>query len=43
MNGCIKKDEKEEYTYTGGRGEAVIDYVLGGREVERIEKLRTRG
>lgn len=41
MNGCVRGDEKGEYTYTGGRGETVIDYILGNREViDRAEKLK---
>lgn len=28
MNGGVRGDEKGEYTYTGGRGESVIDYVV---------------
>lgn len=40
LNGSIRGDEEGEYTYTGERGETVIDYALGGREiVEEIEKL----
>jgi len=39
-NGDIKGDGEGEWTYTGGRGESVIDYVLG--EVgtkEYVEKM----
>lgn len=28
MNGGVRGDEKGEYTYTEGRGESVIDYVV---------------
>lgn len=28
MNGGVRGDEKGEYTYTGGGGESVIDYVV---------------
>jgi len=39
-NGNIKVDEEGEYTYTGGKGETVIDYVIGEREVkEEIKKM----
>lgn len=39
VNGCIKGDEKGEYTYTGRRGETVIDCVLDREVMERIERL----
>jgi len=40
FNGNIKGDDKEEYTYTGGRGESVIDYIIGdGRVRDRIERM----
>ena len=32
LNGNMKGDEEGEYTYTGGRGESVIDYVITGEE-----------
>ncbi|XP_043280376.1 uncharacterized protein [Venturia canescens] len=35
LTGNIEGDEEGEYTYTGGRGETVIDYVIGDE--------RTRG
>lgn len=36
----MKGDEEGEFTYTGGRGDTVIDYVIGEEEVrERISKL----
>jgi len=31
-NGCIKGDEDGEFTFTGGRGNSVIDYVIGEEE-----------
>ena len=41
LDGNIAGDEKGEYTYTAGRGETVIDYVLGDgntrRGIERME------
>ncbi|XP_070157223.1 uncharacterized protein [Polyergus mexicanus] len=41
INGNIKGDEKGEYTYTGGRGNTVIDYVLGNEGIwEKIERLK---
>jgi len=40
FNGNIKGDDKGEYTYTGGRGESVIDYIVGdGRIKDRIERI----
>lgn len=41
MNGCKKGDEGGEYTFTGGRGNTTIDYVIADEEVrERIECIR---
>jgi len=41
LNGETEGDEEGNWTYTGGRGESVIDYVLveeeGREEVERLE------
>jgi len=37
MNGCTRGDEKGEFTFTGGRGNTIIDYVIG--EVEAREKV----
>jgi len=41
LNGEAEGDEEGNWTYTGGRGESVIDYVLveeeGREEVERLE------
>lgn len=34
FNGVVKGDEEGEYTYTGGRGNTVIDYVIGDEEVK---------
>jgi len=42
LNGNIKGDEDGEYTYTGSRGNTVIDYILGNEGLrERIERLET--
>ncbi|XP_070531360.1 golgin subfamily A member 6-like protein 22 [Cardiocondyla obscurior] len=38
LNECIKGDEEEEWTYTGGRGNTVIDYVIS--DVESKSKIR---
>lgn len=41
LNGCVKGDEEEEYTYVSEKGCTVIDYVLGNEEVrEKIEKVK---
>jgi len=35
-----RKDKDGEYTFTGGKGGTVIDYVLGNKEVrDKIEKM----
>jgi len=40
LNGNIKGDEDGEYTYTGSRGNTVIDYVLGNEGLrERTERV----
>ncbi|XP_024867350.1 uncharacterized protein LOC112451550, partial [Temnothorax curvispinosus] len=40
FNGGIRGDEEGEWTYTGGRGESVIDYVLGDRRTrEKVERV----
>ena len=40
LNGNMEGDEEGEYTYTGGRGETVIDYVLGDeRTREGLERM----
>ena len=41
LNGSIKGDENGDITYLGGRGETIIDYVLGEWKMkERVEKLK---
>lgn len=35
LNGNIKGEERGEWTYTGGRGESVIDYVIGDEKTRR--------
>lgn len=40
-NGAIRGDEEGEFTFTGGKGDTVIDYVVGNREVkEGIKRMR---
>lgn len=40
MNRDMERDEEREYTFTGGRGNTVIDYVIRGEEVRaRVESL----
>lgn len=39
-NGNLRGDERGEFTYTGGKGDSVIDYVIvNQRAWDRIEKL----
>lgn len=39
-NGNLRGDERGEFTYTGGRGDSVIDYVIVNQGAwDRIEKL----
>jgi len=41
LNGSIRGDEQGEYTFTGGAGNTVIDYVMGEEEVrDRVRSLR---
>lgn len=40
LNGSTKGDEKGEYTYTGGKGNTVIDYVIGDERIrEEVVRL----
>lgn len=41
MNGNIEGDEEWEWTFTGGgRGNTVIDYVLGNEDTrEKVERM----
>jgi len=44
LNGGIRGDEEGNWTYTGSRGESVIDYVLVNEEVEEeMDQLGNRG
>lgn len=41
LNGNVRGDEEGEWTFTGGRGNTVIDYVIGNEESrERIRNLK---
>jgi len=41
FNGNIVGDEEGEFTFTGGKGSTVIDYVIGDEEVrEKIESMK---
>lgn len=41
MNGQVEGDEEAKWTYIGGRGKSVIDYVMGYERVwEMVVKLR---
>lgn len=40
LNGDMRQDEEGEWIYTGGRGDSVIDYVIGDIRVkERIDRM----
>ena len=40
INGNVEGDDEGEWTYTGGRGNSVIDYVLENEDTrERVERL----
>lgn len=41
FNGCTKGDEKGEFTFTAGRGNTVIDYIIGEKRMwDRIERIK---
>jgi len=41
FNGNVRGDENGKFTFTGGKGNTVIDYIMGEEEVkERIERMR---
>lgn len=41
FNGSMEGDEEGEYTFIGGKGNTVIDFVIGDVEVEeKIKKLK---
>jgi len=41
FNDCMKGDKEGEFTFTGGRGNTTIDFVLDDEEVrEEIEDMR---
>lgn len=41
FNGRGKGDEEGEWTYAGGRGEKVLDYVMGNEEIwEKVRKIK---
>lgn len=41
FNDCVKSDMGGDWTYTGGRGESVIDYMLGDEGVrEQVERMK---
>lgn len=41
FNENIKGDEEGEFTFSGGRGRTVIDYVLGEEKMrEKIDRIR---
>ncbi|XP_067217103.1 LINE-1 retrotransposable element ORF2 protein [Linepithema humile] len=41
LNGCIEGEEEGEYTFTGGKGNTVIDYVIADEDTRgKIKRLR---
>lgn len=43
FNGKVRGDEEGEFTFTKGRGDTMIDYVMGDNEVkERVERMKVR-
>lgn len=39
-DGSVKRDDWNEYTYVGNKGQSVINYVIGKEEVKRkIERM----
>lgn len=44
INGLVKGNKEGEYTFIGGRGNTVIDYVIEYENMrERIKRLEGRG
>jgi len=41
FNGNMRGDEEGEYTFTGGKGNTVIDYIMGSKDVK--EELKESG
>ena len=40
LNGNVAGDEEGEWTYTGGRGSSVIDYVMGNEDTrEKVDRM----
>lgn len=42
LNGGTVEDEEGEYTFTGGRGNLVIDYVIGEEGIRKKRKVYIR-
>ncbi|KZC11356.1 hypothetical protein WN55_02590 [Dufourea novaeangliae] len=41
LNGCVKGDEEGELTYTGARGNSVIDYIIGNEDTRgRVKRIK---
>lgn len=41
LNGCMQGDEEGEYTFSGGRNNTVIDYVIGDEEIrDKVKELK---
>lgn len=44
LNGAVRGDEEGEWTYVGGRGRSVIDYVVTGEKAfGEVEKMEVEG
>ncbi|XP_070528962.1 uncharacterized protein [Cardiocondyla obscurior] len=44
LNGCVKGDEEGKWSYTGGRGKTVIEYVIcNGETKRRIKEMKVGG
>lgn len=41
LNGCTKGDEEGEFTFTGGKGNTIIDFMIIAEEVrDRVKRMR---
>lgn len=44
VSGSVEGEEEREWTFTEGRGESIIDYVLGNKQTrERMRRMRVEG
>lgn len=42
-NGSMKREEEEEFTFTGGKRNTIIDFVIGRRNERKNGKSKDRG